>query len=56
LGFIKKIQYEQWQITYNKFKQYDDFGDLYLPSKITVTDNHVTLRLSLRSWTTETDL
>jgi len=56
MGFLKNIQYRQWHISYNKFKQFDDFGDLYLPSKITVTDEQVTLRLSLRSWSMETDL
>ncbi len=56
LGFLKSIHFQQWQISYKKYKQFDDFGDLYLPSKITVTNQQVTLRLSLRSWSRETSL
>ncbi len=49
-GFLRQIKYQQWHISYSKFKQFTDFGDLYLPGKIKVTDDQVTLRLSLRNW------
>jgi len=56
LGFLTGIRFQQWHITYKKYKQYDDFGDLYLPSKIIVTNQQVSLRLSLRDWSRKTSL
>jgi len=56
LGFLKSIHFQQWQISYKKYQQFDAFGDLYLPSKITITDQQVTLRLSLRNWSRKSSL
>ena len=55
-GHLQTISYQQWKISYKKYKRFASFDGLYLPSKITVTDGEVTLRLSLRDWSMDTNL
>jgi len=56
LGYLKTIDFQQWNISYKKYKQFESFDNHYLPSKISLTDGVVTLRLSLRDWSKSTDL
>ena len=49
-GMPQTINYKQWEISYSKYKLFNDFDNLYLPSKIMITDGKVKLRLSLREW------
>jgi len=56
LGYLKEIKYHQWRILYKKYRRYDNYFDIYLPSKITITDGEVTIKLSLRDWQKDTEL
>jgi len=56
LGYLQKVQYKQWTISYKNYRPYPSFESLYMPGKITITDGIVTLKLSVREWSKETDL
>ena len=49
-GLLQVINYKQWKISYSKYKPFNDFDNLYLPSMIMITDGKAKLRLSLREW------
>lgn len=50
LGYPETMNYQQWKVSYNNYQRFGTFGDHYLPTKITLTDGEVTLKLSLRNW------
>ena len=56
IGRLQTIQYQQWEISYKKYKRFSSFDNQYLPSKIKVSNGDVTLRLSLRNWTMDSNL
>ena len=56
LGYLKSINQEQWTITYKKYKPFGQFKNIMLPTKITITDGKITIKLSNRNWKTGTDL
>ncbi|MFT5452321.1 MAG: outer membrane lipoprotein LolB [Enterobacterales bacterium] len=56
LGYLNKIIYKQWTITFKNYQHFKTFDDISLPGKIKVTNGEVTLRLSLRKWQLGTDL
>ncbi|MCP3674955.1 MAG: outer membrane lipoprotein LolB [Gammaproteobacteria bacterium] len=56
IGHLQTIQYQQWEISYKKYKRFSSFDNQYLPTKIKVSNGDVTLRLSLRNWTMDSNL
>ncbi len=56
VGRLQTIQYQQWEISYKKYKRFSSFDNQYLPSKIKVSNGDVTLRLSLRNWAMDSNL
>lgn len=55
-GYLKRIDYQKWTITYTKYRRISAFENIYLPRKMSVTDGVVAIRLSLRNWSTVTQL
>ena len=49
-GYLKTINYQQWKISYSKYRTFPNMDNLHLPGKMLITDNRVTLKLSLRVW------
>ena len=56
LGYLKVIKHEQWNISYRKYKTFSSFNNIALPTKITISDGRITIKLSNRSWEIGTDL
>ena len=56
LDRLQTIHYQQWKISYKKYKRFASFDNQYLPSKVKVTNGDVTLNLSLRNWTMDSNL
>ena len=56
LGYLSKIKYQKWTINYQKYKVFPSFTNHYFPSKITITDGDMTLKLIIRNWSKEADL
>ena len=55
-GYLKSINHEQWKISYRKYQRFKRFNQIMLPTKITITNGQITIKLSNRNWKIGTDL
>lgn len=53
-GYLTRIHYQQWTISYKNYQSIASFDDIFLPTKITITDGQVILKLSVRNWSMDT--
>ena len=50
-GFIQTMSYQDWQVTYKRYKKFSDIETLFLPSRTTVTNSRETIKLAIKAWT-----
>lgn len=49
-GMIREMSFQNWSVTYKKYKDYPNYGDLLLPSRTTVTNDRETIKLAIKTW------
>ena len=49
-GMIREMSFQNWSVTYKKYKVYPDYGNLLLPSRTTVTNDRETIKLAIKTW------
>ena len=55
-GLIELLSYRQWQIEYRSYQKAEAFSEILMPSRLTITDGEVKIKLSLRDWASESGL
>ena len=49
-GFIESISYDNWQVGYRKYRSYKSTAELFLPSRLQITNGTENIKLAIKTW------
>lgn len=49
-GFIESISYDNWQVGYRKYRSYKSTAELFLPSRLQITNGTENIKLAVKTW------
>jgi len=56
LGYPKMLQNEHWTVQFSKYKHFPGFKGLTMPSKLKITKEDLSVKLSIKQWIIGTEL